>query len=198
MGQPKIEKKHLSISEWVELEQSGDLRYEYHLGEIFAMAGGTIHHTMISSNAAFEVENHFRSTNKNCIALNSEAKIEINKDKRYVYPDTLAICGEVKESEHIKGAVTNPILVIEVTSESSGAYDRGVKYKYYKRLPSVKEYLILEQAKYEATLYRRNGDGDIFSRIEFEGPDAIVELNSIQLSIQLGKFYRNVIFSPES
>jgi len=194
MAQPLVENKNLTIEQWIELEQSGEIRYEYHFGEVFAMAGGTLNHTKISTNTLFELEDHFRKTGDNCSAFNSDIKIEINKKGRYVYPDTLGVCGAPDESDDVSGAITNPIIVVEVLSDSSEGYDHGVKYKYYKRLSSVKEYLILDQRKYAATLYRRNGSGDIFSRIEYEGSDAIVELHSISLDIKLGKFYRNITF----
>ncbi|MEL7161305.1 MAG: Uma2 family endonuclease [Bacteroidota bacterium] len=201
MGQPQVAKKTYTIEEWLALEEETGERYEYHFGEIFsvsAMAGGSMAHTRISRNALVNIDNHFTGKKKNCEVFSSEAKIQVNTAGRYVYPDTLAVCGDVEESEKVKGAILNPILVIEVVSDSSEAYDRGAKFRYYRRLPSVKEYLILEQVRPAATVYRRQGNGDIFSRYEYEGLEATVALTSIDLELPLGRFYRNVEFSDLS
>lgn len=77
--------------------------------------------------------------------FSSEFKTQIEEADRYVNPDATAVCGKVDQSDETVGAITNPVLVIEVVSDSSESYDRGQKYRYYRRLPSVKEYLLLEQ-----------------------------------------------------
>ena len=197
MGQPQLKNEKYTIEEWQKLEESGETRYEFHYGEVFAMAGGTINHGRIGRNALFELENHFRTQGKNCEALTSDIKIEIAKNLRYVYPDTLAVCGDVKESEKITGAITNPVFVIEVLSESSEAYDNGAKFRYYKKLPSLKEYFLIDQHRSLAVLYRRNGTGDIFSRIDFEGMDSLIELESVALKLPLSAFYRGVELEEE-
>lgn len=198
MGQAEVEKRLYSLEEWLALEESDDIRYEFHFGEVFAMAGGTLNHARIGKNAAYLLEDFFRESGKNCEAFQADLKVEIQKSNRYVYPDTLAVCGDVEESEKITGAITNPVLVIEVVSDSSESYDRGQKYRYYRRLPSVKEYLLLEQKRAGATLYRRNGDGDLFTRIEYEGPEAIIDLQCVELEVPLMSFYRNVELPPKT
>lgn len=194
MGQPPPEQKDYTIDEWLALEQETGERYEYHFGEVFAMAGGTLNHTRIGRNALFELENHFRRSKRPCEAFQAVLKVEIKPNGRYVYPDTLAICGDIDASDKVSGAVKNPVLVIEVVSESSGAYDRGVKFKYYRQLPTVLEYLILEQTDVAATLYRRSGAGDLFVRHEYEGPEAELRLESVGLALPLGRLYRSVQF----
>lgn len=194
MGHPQLATQHLSIDEWLALEQSTGERYEYHFGEVFAMAGGTRAHSLISGNAFYAVENNFRTKGLPCETHTSDLKIEVNAKGRYVYPDTLAVCDEIEESDKVTGAITNPRLVIEVTSESSGEYDRGAKFRYYSRLPSVREYLILEQTQMAATLYRRGEAGGLFVRLDYEGPASILELRSVELEVTLDVFYRRVEF----
>ena len=197
MGDPQVQRKTLSINEWLALEQSEDIRFEYHFGEVFAMAGGTINHTRIGRNALVLLDNHFAAQNKNCEAFQADLKVEVNPKGRYVYPDTVAICGDLEESEHVTGAVRNPILVIEVISESSGNYDQGPKFRHYSRIPSVREYLILDQDQAAATLYRRGGVGELFGRRDFVGMEAVLQLASVGLELPLSSFYRNVNFSTE-
>ena len=197
MGQAQLATQHLSIEEWLALEESTGERYEYHFGQVFAMAGGTINHTRIARNAVVALDNHFTDNGKNCEAFQAELKVEINEEGRYVYPDTQAVCGDVEESENVTGAITNPRLVVEVTSESSGDYDRGAKFRYYSRLPSVREYLILEQTQMAATLYRRDEADTLFRRSDYEGGEAVLELRSVDLEVPLEVFYRRVEFAGE-
>lgn len=159
MGHPDstLDKKY-SIEEWLALEEATGIKYEYHFGEIYAvcqgelkpgevtdMAEGTIAHTIICGNAFRSLENHFEENDGDYQAFISEIKIEIDKAGRYVYPDTLAVCGDVQESTTTVGAVLNPALVIEVTSASTIEYDRVGKFKYYTSLPSVQQYAVVSQ-----------------------------------------------------
>ena len=198
MGRLQLATQQLSIEEWLALEQSTGERYEYHFGEVFAMAGGTRAHSLISGNAFYAIEDNFRAKGLPCETHTSDLKIEVNPRGRYVYPDTLAVCEDVEESDKVTGAIKNPRLVVEVTSESSGGYDRGAKFRYYSRLASVREYLILEQTQMAATLYRRGEAGGLFVRLDYEGPEAVVELRSVELEVALEVFYRRVVFDKEA
>lgn len=200
MGQPQIIEKNLTIEEWVELEQSGEVRYEYHFGEVFAMAGGSFNHGTIGQNAFFEIEANFRASNKNCRAFSSDFKIEIEQSGRYVYPDTLAVCGDPEESKKVKGAIVNPVLVVEVTSKSSESYDRISKFDYYTNLPSLKQYMIASQAGPYVTVYNKNeatGKFDI-DPFEVRGLEGVIDLFSVHLQLPMTALYRNVEFDKTS
>ena len=196
MGQPQIKKDKLSIAEWLELEQSEGVRYEYHNGEVFAMAGGTLTHTVISGNAFRLLENSFIDKDKDCQAFISDLKIEISKKGRYVYPDTLAVCGEVDESKSVTGAIPNPVLVIEVTSKSSEAYDRNGKFHFYTSLPSVKQYMIVSQTGPFVTLYNRNPESGQFDPpfIEVRGLAGSIDLFSVGYLMPMKELYRKITF----
>lgn len=193
MGQPKAD--HLSIAEYLAIEREDDIRYEYHEGEIFAMAGGTIAHSTICSNVAGELYASLKD--HQCRAFNSEQKIEIVQQRRYVYPDASVFCSPIVESETTTGAATNPTLVVEVTSESSEGYDRGRKFKYYRQLRSLREYLIIDQTEAAVTLYRWEPASDLFRIIDASGLEGTIELESLGLTLQLADLYRNVEFPPK-
>lgn len=199
MGQAQLQDQ-LSILEWQELEQTGEVRYEYHHGEIFAMAGGTLNHTRISGNAYRAIENNFEATESDCQAFTSELKIEIEQEGRYVYPDTLAVCGEIAESDKVKGAILNPVLVVEVTSKSSESYDRTGKFEFYTSLPSLKQYLIASQYSPFVTLYNRNGTNSSFDKnpVEIRGLTGVIDLFSVQLMLPMKALYRNVEFDKSA
>lgn len=170
------------------------IRYEFHHGEVFAVAGGSISHARISSNSFFELESALRSNHADCETFTSEAKLEISPAGRYVYPDTLVICGDVIESKEVVGSITNPRLVIEVISKSSEDYDRGIKFDWYRKLPTLREYLIIEQDQPKVNLRRRYEEFNIFQYIDVEGLDQSIELTSLGITLRLAELYKRIHF----
>jgi Uma2 family endonuclease len=183
----------VDISEYLKIERSNDQRFEFHEGEVFAMAGGTLNHSTICNNTAGELRNAVRKGGS-CVAFNSEMKIEIYPKGKYIYPDAGVACPELKESNHLVGAITNPRLIVEVTSEASGNYDRGNKLKYYFSIPSLQEYLLIEQDEPSVTVFRRRGD--LMKMDSYSGVEAIIPLESIDGNLALKDIYENVKFSP--
>ncbi|PPK84407.1 Uma2 family endonuclease [Neolewinella xylanilytica] len=184
--------KKLPIDQYLSFEQEGEVRYEYHAGEVYAMAGGTINHTILSSNALRLLGNALQRAGKNCLAVNSDIKIEIERAERHVYPDAAVIYGKINESDTITGAVRNPRVIVEVISETSADYDRGAKMRYYLSLPTVKAYLLIDQNRVHATLYRRHEDNNFGSFHYADGLEATIDLQSIGVSLSMTELYRNV------
>jgi Uma2 family endonuclease len=142
VGQAKHD--YVAISDYLAIEREDQVRYEFHDGELFAMAGGTLAHPTICNNVAGELRDITRKAGS-CVTFNSEIKIEVKPNGKYVYPNAGLACPKFKASKNITGAITNPRLIVEVTSKDSGNYDRGDKLKYYFGLPSVMEYIIVDQ-----------------------------------------------------
>ncbi|MCP9237252.1 Uma2 family endonuclease [Lewinella sp. JB7] len=182
----------LPISEYLSFEHRGEMRYEYHNGEVYAMAGGTIAHTILSSNTQRLIGNALTVAGKNCISLNSDVKIEIEAAHRYIYPDAAVVCGKINESTMIKGAILNPRVVVEVISETSADYDRGAKMRYYLSLITLKEYLLIDQDKAHVTLYRRHEESNLGSFHYADGLEDSIELKSIGVILPLRELYQNV------
>ncbi|WP_183493755.1 Uma2 family endonuclease [Neolewinella aquimaris] len=182
----------LPITEYLAFEQQGEVRYEYHEGEVFAMAGGTIQHSIICANCAGLLRSEIVAGGKKCIAFNSEVKVEINEGSRYVYPDAAVVCGKVNESDTITGAVRNPRVIVEVISASSADYDRGSKMRYYLSLPTVREILLIDQDKIHVTLYRRYEESNLGSFHYADGLEESITLASLGVSLPLSELYRDV------
>jgi len=187
MGQAKHDS--VLITDYLSIEQEDRLRYEFHNGRLFEMAGGTIAHSTICNNVASELRALTRKTGS-CISFNSEMKIEVVKNSKYVYPDAGLACPKLNESESIIGAITNPRLIVEVTSKESGNYDRGDKLKLYFSTPSIMEYLIVSQDQPEVTVWRRRGD--LFKLDSYTGLDAVIPLESLAGELVLRDIYENV------
>ena len=178
-----------SLEEYIKLEQQTETKYEYHEGFVYAMAGATFEHTAISSNIFGELVMSFQDK-KNCRSFNSDLKIHIQKKNKYLYPDATVVCDDIQKSEILEGAITNPTIIIEVLSESTEKYDRGDKFFFYKQLPSLKEYILIDQYQAQIDIYERKGDLWKISRIEGMGENLTIP--SISVEIPLENIYRDV------
>jgi len=185
---------NISIEEYITIERENDTRYEYHNGEIFAMAGGTVPHTDISGNIFYEATAKLRAKNSSCRPFNNDLKIQIQGEHRFVYPDMSVICGEPEHSEYYKDALTNPIVIIEVLSDSTEGYDRGEKFFLYRKIETLQEYILIEQDTPVIEVYTRN-EGDLWRIKRVSGIENSLTLQSLDIEIPLKDIYRNVDFS---
>lgn len=189
----EVQYDHVDISRYLEIERAGEVRYEFHEGELFAMAGGTLEHGRICGNCHGALRDATKKTGS-CEAFTSELKVEVQPGGKYVYPDAGLACPKLKESTALTGAITNPCLIVEVTSDSSGNYDRGAKLKYYFSLPSLKEYLIIDQDRPIITVFRRRGD--LMRMDTYSGVESMVPLESLDAELSMLDIYENVELLP--
>ena len=187
-------KQKLTVEEYVELEQSTDTKYEYHNGEVFALAGGSINHSVLCTNISGELRSIIKSKKKDCFAFNSEMKLNIEAYKNYLYPDAMVVCGEFKHPENFKDAITNPIIIVEVLSKSTAAYDRGEKFHKYRSIKSFQEYLLISQDKPLVEVYYRKPNTDTWQFNSYKGLEASFQLQSLQIEIEIKELYNKVNF----
>jgi Uma2 family endonuclease len=187
---------NVSIKEYVSVEKEAEKKYEYHDGTISAMAGGTLEHGLICGNIFGEIRTALRNKKSNCKPINSEVKLHVQSVNRFLYPDTMVICGEIEKSKDEINAVTNPILIVEVVSKSSASYDRGDKFYFYRQIETLQEYIIIEQEKALVEIYKRKGDLWKITRIS--GLECKIFLSSLDVEIDLVEVYRDVEISFDS
>lgn len=187
---------NISIEEYISLSQQHNQKYEYHNGSIVAMAGGTINHSLISTNLLGELVNQLLSKNSSCMPFNSDARLYIAVGNNIVYPDVMVVCGEIERAASEKESITNPTLIVEVLSESTESYDRGDKFYFYQQIPSLKEYVLVAQNKQQIDVCKRHDrSGENFwSFKRYNLPDEILKLETLETSISLQAIYRNVVF----
>ncbi len=155
------------------------------------MAGGSLSHSAIGTNITAALKAALRG--KECKVFNSDLRIRIEDLNSFVYSDGVVVGGKVETSEEDKNAITNPILVIEVLSDSTAAYDRGDKFYKYRSLSSFKEYVLIEQHKaYVDRLYRDSPS--YWNMATYIGLDKEVELLSLGISIPMRAIYEDVSF----
>lgn len=127
MGEALEKKRFYSKEEYLEMEAAADFKSEYYQGEIFAMSGGSPKHSIITFNLIREIGQGLRK--RNCIGFEGNMKLEIAEADSYVYPDVMVVCGHVRLAENTTDVITNPVLIIEVLSPSTKAFDKGFQKK---------------------------------------------------------------------
>jgi Uma2 family endonuclease len=184
-----IQKKY-TVEEYIEFEEFSDIRHEFYYGELFPIENTTLNHNRAKRNFLRVLENTFDPLG--CQAFDENVKVEIVRNGRYVYPDILLTCDEDdKKAEYI---VRNPVLIVEVLSKSTSDYDKGDKFKLYKKLPSLKHYLLIDSQQIGAELYSRTSTRSIWTYQSFEELNEIIEIPDLSFSISMAEIYQNITF----
>lgn len=193
MAQALIDKKYFTLEEYFALEEQATERHEFENGEVFAMSGGTVNHSLISGNVVTALNNGLRK--KTCRVFGSDLKVAIAEHQSFVYPDAMVICGKIAYTKGRTDTVTNALLIVEVLSESTESYDRGRKFKKYQTLPSFTEYVLVSQTEPLVEIFFRQ-DQRHWLYTFAEGLEAIIQLQSIDSEISLQDIYAKVEFLP--
>jgi Uma2 family endonuclease len=178
-------------AEYFAWEEQQQIRHEYIDGEVYAMSGGTINHSEIALNFGSLLKSHLRGSG--CRTLNSDARVNILSSSDYVYPDVSVTCDQ--RDKTTAQYITYPCLIVEVLSPFTEAYDRGNKFKLYRRNPILQEYVLVDAETMAIELFRKN-DGDTWRIIDYE-PGNVVELDSIKLTFPIEQVYEDIVFATE-
>lgn len=177
---------YLTPDAYLEWEARQPVRHEYVAGEIFAMVGTTLRHNAIEVNLCVALHQHPRG--RPCQVFVEAIKLRVAKANAYYYPDVMVSCGEHRREAGAGQVVDDPTLVVEILSPSSEATDRREKLAAYRSLPTLEEYLIVDQEQRRAELYRRQGDIG-WIHLVCEAGDTL-ELASIGLELPLAALYQ--------
>lgn len=170
----------MSAAEYLAWEREQPDKHEFHHGEVFAMAGGSPRHNLLSTAIAAELRAATRELGSR--ALSPDQRIAAEPLKRYVYADAVVVCGAMQTEPAARDVLVNPTVVVEVLSPSTEAYDRGVKWEAYQRLPSLTDYLLVSQTQPRIEHYRRDPDGS-WRYLVYKAGDVIALANQAQLAI---------------
>ena len=139
MGLALKKPKSYTPAEYLELERKAEVRHEYIDGEIFEMAGANKRHNRILVNVVRLLDNQLLE--RDCNVYESDMRVKITSTEKYTYPDVVASCGEEIFEDSTEDTLLNPMLIIEILSKSTEAYDRGAKFEYYQTIESFQEYV---------------------------------------------------------
>ncbi len=174
-----------AYEEYLALEASSNVKHEFLDGQIYAMAGGTPEHAALAAAVIGLLFPQLR--NGPCRAYDADLRIRILDTGLSTYPDVTVVCGRPERDAKDEQAVTNPTLVVEVTSRSTEDYDRGDKLEHYKRIPSLAQVVIVSHRERSVDLWTRNADGTWTSATAREGSVAV--LASINARIDVRELY---------
>ena len=179
------------------LPDSEIIRHEYLNGELIAMSGASRAHNLITGNIFGEL----RLKGNGCETYANEMRMSAPFTSSYFYPDIVVVCEEPRFEDDVFDTLLNPIILVEVLSPSTEAYDRGEKFAHYRQLASLQEYVLVAQDKVLVEHYRRQekhgtapvtGKDWIFT--DFQELEEILPLISIQCELPLREIYERVTF----
>ena len=199
MLQPTVETApaaYVSPEDYLRFERGAEFKHEYYEGEIRAMAGAKYAHNLICMNLGGEVRSQLRG--KSCAVVGNDQRLQILSSRAYVYPDLTVVCGPPEFNENkTLDTLLNPTLLVEVLSPSTGSHDRGEKFMYYRQIPSLRQYLILDAQSVHAELYSLDELGR-WVLTETRDLSAVLNLSSVGCQVPLVEAYAGVSFSERT
>lgn len=181
--------EHMSYAEYVAREVMADVKHEFVRGEVFAMAGGTIEHAALSTAVAVELSAALRG--RRCAVYGSDLRIRVRATdlatELCTYPDVSVVCQQAESLPDDPHAIVNPTVIVEVLSDSTEAYDRGAKASHYRRLASLREYVLVNQHERRIEVFHRNERG--LWELSEAGPGERITLPSLDVSLAVDAVY---------
>jgi len=187
--------KTISLEEYRNLETIAEVKQEYHDGEIIEMTGGSINHNSILINLIVLLKLALRGTNYRL--QSSDLRLWIPQYNRGLYPDLMLIAGEPLLSDNRNDEILNPCLIIEVLSPSTSGYDRGDKFRYYRSIPQLNQYLLVSQGEILIESYSKTSDNNWLLQ-EYTPARGIISLDSLGISLNLADIYEGIDFNLNS
>jgi Uma2 family endonuclease len=183
----------MTEEEYLEWEKEQEARHEYVGGMVYAMAGGTTAHSAIAANVIVSLGGQLRG--KRCRPYTSDLKVRIAypTHTRFYYPNVTVACTMAPSQLHYHD---QPTVLVEVASESTRRTDELEKRDAYQMIPTLRAYVILEQHRASATVWRRGAQG--FAREMHFGLEAMIPLPEIEAALPLAEVYEAVTFEPKA
>jgi Uma2 family endonuclease len=188
----------VSPEEYLAQERLAEHKSEYVQGEILAMPGVNVWHVLIVTNVVGELGQQLKR--KPCRVSASQLRLRVTPAGFYTYPDVMVICGDAQfadDRDDQNDTVLNPVLIVEVLSESTRDYDRGRKCQRYRKLPSLIEYLMIEQDEPHIERWTRQRENH-WDFVEFDDLSQTVKLISIGCVLPLTEIYNKIEFPHAS
>jgi Uma2 family endonuclease len=182
----------LSPDEYLAFERASDQKHEYADGEVFAMAGASRRHSLLTANVLRELGNAL--LDRPCEVHTPDMRVKIASRGRYVYPDASVVCGEPVFEDAEVDTLVNPKLVVEVLSDSTEGYDRGDKFMQYRTIPSFTDYVLVSQNAVRVEHFQRRADGRWLLTIA--GPGEKLVLESVGITLDVDRLYVKVELPP--
>lgn len=185
---------YVTPQEYLERERRAETKSEYFNGEIYALAGASLRHTVIAANVIATFHAQFRG--RPCTVHTGDLRVKVNPTGLYTYPDVVVVCGQPTFDDAQKDTLLNPTLIVEVLSESTEAYDRARKFDHYRKLESLTDYLLISQ-DLALVEHRVRQSADKWLIGFFMGLDTVVAIPSLDCELPLADVYDKIDWPDE-
>ncbi|SFP99285.1 Uma2 family endonuclease [Parafilimonas terrae] len=182
-------KQKFSVEEYFEMEKASIEKHEYYKGEIFAMSGSKVPHNEIAGNLYHALRT--KLSGKKCKPYNSDQRVHIEKNTLFTYPDISIVCGELITLNNDNWNVLNPTVISEVLSPSTKNYDRGEKFKLYRDIPTLKEYILVDSESIHVEVFCLN-ENNHWELEEYNSPEEELHIKAIDKKILIADIYEDV------
>ncbi len=179
----------ISVEEYLALDREAELKSEYHDGVLFPVCAVSLVHGRLCLRLGRRIEE--RIEGGPCIAVASPVRVRVSRTK-FVYPDIVVICGKPNFTDEHVDTITNPKVILEVLSPSTQDYDYGTKFKLYRELASLEEYVLVSQEAQRVEVFRRMGSQE-WRLTRYDGPDTSLPFESLGISIPLSEIYTGIV-----
>lgn len=173
-----------TIEDYVRFENESPSKHEYVYGSIIAMTGGSPNHAALIAEMIGQLRDATRECG--CRVFSSELRIRVANQRLILYPDVTVVCAGAHTDTRDENAVVNPVIIVEVTSPSTDRYDRGKKFSYYQRIPTLREYVLVSHSQSLVEVYRRTDD-DTWAHAEAASGE--LRLLSVNGALDVDKLY---------
>ena len=197
-----VDRDYMTPDEYLAWASTQPERYEYLNGMVYAMTGGTLPHNDIALNLYRALYPHLKQ--RGCRVNLADARVHVQAANAYFYPDVVVSCAD--RDRAATDAIREPILIVEILSTTTAGYDRGDKFKRYRQLPSLREYLLVDSTQVSVDRYHLNDTGEwVLTSYPAPGNEGMadwgaiaVELSNPNTTLTLGEIYEDAILvSPE-
>lgn len=179
----------LTEEEYLAVERQAEFRSEFLAGEMFAMVGATRRHNRIVTNLTTALDTQLRD--RPCNVYSSDLRVRVSSTGLYTYPDVVVTCGEEAFADGEEDTLLNPLVLLEVLSRSTEAYDRGKKFEHYQTIESLSTYMLVAQDARRVEWYVRQ-EGGVWLYTEAHGDDAAFGIEAIACDLKLEDVYAKV------
>lgn len=176
----------ITVEEYIEGEQLSEVRHEYIGGQVYAMSGGSEAHNVISGNLYAAFRSRFKGHPCRVFMADMKLRLNIAEDDIFYYPDLLVTCDPADDAKYYK---TQPVVIVEVLSPSTERLDRREKFLSYQRLPSLQDYVLVDQQQLQVTVFRRTGDW----KPERLGAGDVLRLPAVDFEQSVAAIYEDVL-----
>jgi len=184
---------YLTPEQYLEIERKAEYKSEYYGGEMFAMSGARRAHNVISMNIGSGLHSQLRR--RRCEVYQSDMRVRVNPTGLYTYPDVVVVCGEPQFADETMDNLVNPVVLVEVLSPSTEAYDRGRKFEHYRKIESLRQYILVASDRMSVELYTRQESGQWLLSSAAE-PGQEMDLDSIDCRLRVEDIYEKVELEP--